>query len=97
MNLNGMSVNELLCLSIRAGQLAMDLRQDYPSYALALEAGIKDKSYRDEIYGLVKSYSGRAVITMENGKKYKAIGRGPVKVEGSDGGLDGYIEFILME
>lgn len=59
---------------------------------LALEAGIKDRSYSTPRQGWVESYLGEAIIEYK-GQKYKVIGHDtegcPMTVT-----REGYIEFI---
>ena len=76
-NLSGMSANALTKLAERASALAKDLRKEQPSYELALEAGVKDKSYLTVREGLVNSYSGEAVVTMADGRRWVA-GESPI-------------------
>lgn len=63
---------------------------------LALLAGIRDKSYRTVRYGLVPSYAGEAEITMNSGRKFRAIGHKP---DGDPETIyrDGYVEFIPLD
>lgn len=95
-NLSGMSAHSLMKLAKRAMLLADDLRKEQPTYDLAIEAGVKDKSYRTVRYGIVLSFGGEAIVEMENGKKWKCIGRGP-KGDASHLSHDGFIEFIPMD
>lgn len=44
-NLSGMSADALTKLAERASALAKDLRKAEPSYELALENGVEDRSY----------------------------------------------------
>lgn len=44
-NLSGMSADALAKLAERAQTLAADLRKEQPSYELALENGVEDRSY----------------------------------------------------
>ena len=92
-SLRGLSANALDCLARRAASLAADLRQQQPSYELALLGGVCDASYSTVRHGLVPSYSGTAVIEMADGTKWLAVGHGP---EGTASYVskDGYIEFI---
>lgn len=94
-NLSGLSVDSLTELAKRAIALAADLHLSEPSYDLALEAGVRDKSYNTVRCGWVSSYSGEAVIEMANGKKWKAVGHGP-RGDASWVSKDGYIEFIPL-
>ncbi len=94
-NLNGMSARELRHLAEWANQLADDMEKECPSYELAIQAGITDESYDTTSNGFVESYSGRAVVQMENGSLWLARGHRP------EGGADhvskeGYIEFTPL-
>lgn len=96
MNLSNLSSVELKKIAKKALQLAADLEKQEPSYALALENGIKDCSYNTTANGYVYSYSGEAEVTMDNGRKWKAVGHRP------DGDAwciyrQGYIEFVPIE
>ena len=77
MNLNNMSADELADLAKEANQLAADLRKAQPTYELALAAGIRDRSYQTVRNGEVASYSGEAIITMDDGRRWRATGHGP--------------------
>jgi len=70
-----------------------------PTILMALAAGIKDESYRTVWCELILRYSGEAVITMDNGRKWKAIGHGNGPRGGLPGGASkpGWIEFIPMD
>ncbi len=96
MNLSGMSALALEDLAAKAKSLASDLRKEEPTYALALEAGVVANGYNTVRWGFVPSYHGTAIITMANGKKWKAIGHGP---SGSAEYVsrDGHIEFVPVE
>lgn len=91
--LRGLSANALDCLARRAALLAADLRQQQPSYELALLGGVCNASYATVKHGLVHWYRGEAVIEMADGTKWLAVGHGP---EGTAEYVskDGYIEFI---
>lgn len=93
--LRHMSVQSLRQLAAKANQIAADLQKIEPSYAMALQAGIKDKGYSTVANGYVSDYSGEAIITMANGSRWKAIGRGP---QGNAYTIsrDGFIEFIPL-
>lgn len=96
MELNGMSADALDMLAKRASKLAADLRAAQPSYALALEAGVTDCSYHTVRYGGVAAYRGEAIVTMADGRRWRAIGHGP------QGGADyvsrgGRIEFVPLD
>ena len=94
-NLTGMSADSLKALAEKAMALAADLRKSQPSYELALESGVKDKSYPTVANGYVSSYSGEAVVTMEDGSKWRCVGRGP---KGCPAHISkqGFIEFIPL-
>ena len=93
--LKNKSSKELEALAKLATALANALKQEQPSYALAIAAGIRDKSYDTVANGSIGSYSGEALVTMENGKIWKCIGHS------SSGNAyyasNGYIEFIPID
>ena len=95
-NLSGMSADALQTLAKRASELAADLRKEQPSYELALEAGVEDRSYPTVANGYVNSFSSEAVVTMADGRKWRCVGHGP---KGSPIHISrqGYIEFIPIE
>lgn len=95
MHLTGMSANKLERISQKAADLAADLRKTEPSYRLALAAGVCDVSYRTVRWGVVASYSGEVIITMEDGSTWRAVGHGST---GTAEYVDkqGYIEFIPL-
>ena len=95
-NLSGMSADALTKLAERASALAADLRKQQPSYELALEAGVEDRSYNTVRYGLVGSYRGEAVVTMADGQRWRCVGRGP-RGDASHISSDGFIEFIPLD
>ena len=66
-----------------------------PSYSDAIKQGIEDRSYRTVRRGTVPSYSGTAIIQMDDGRVWKAIGHPP---KGTPELLsrNGYIKFILL-
>lgn len=45
-----------------------------PSKSEAVAAGIVNKSYRTQRYGLVDNFSGRAIMTMPDGRRFQANG-----------------------
>jgi len=94
-DLSGMSADQLDVLVRRATSLSSDLRSKEPTYELALLNGIDDRSYRTVRWGTVPSYSGTAIIQMDDGKVWKAIGHKP---RGTAEYISkyGYIEFILL-
>ena len=77
MNLNGLSANALDELAKKATSLARDLRSKQPSIDLALECGVRDRSYPTVANGWVRDYSGEATIVMEDGSVWRAVGHGP--------------------
>jgi hypothetical protein len=93
--LKNKSSKELEALAKLAAALATALKTEQPSYSLAIAAGIKDKSYDTASNGSIGSYSGEAIITMENGKTWKCVGHS------SSGNAyyanNGYIEFIPID
>ena len=93
--LKNKSSEELNDIAKKATSLSKDLKKEQPSYALALQNGIKDHSYNTTANGLVEAYSGSAIIEMENGQKWKAIGHGP-KGNAYYVDREGYIEFIKL-
>lgn len=76
-NINHLSTTELDALAARCAARAKALRADAPSYALALQSGIRDKSYSTPRHGRVDHYEGTAIITMANGDRWEATGYGP--------------------
>jgi hypothetical protein len=82
MKLKGMSKEALRSLAKRALLLADDLEREEPSYALAIENGVDE--------------CGSCEITMDNGKKWKAVGHGP-RGDAYYVSSEGYIEFIPLE
>ena len=95
-NLSGLSAVALQALAERAQALAADLRKQQPSYELALEAGVEDRSYNTVREGLVNSYRGEAVVTMADGQRWRCVGHGP-RGDASHISRDGYIEFIPLD
>ena len=94
-NLSGLSADALTKLAERASALAADLRKEQPSYELALENGVEDRSYPTVANGYVSSFRGEAVVTMANGRKWRCIGRCP-RGDASHISKQGYIEFIPL-
>jgi len=90
-----MSAEQLEHLAAQAAKLAKDLRGQEPTYTLALEAGVVDKSYRTVRYGMVPDYRGEAIITMADGTTWKAVGHGPTGTA-EFVAKEGYIEFIPL-
>jgi len=97
MDLSKMSKRQLRELAKKASALADDLEKEEPTYALALENGVVDCGYSTTANGFVSSYSGEAIITMDDGEKWKAIGHGPTGGDAWTVGKQGYIEFIPIE
>lgn len=95
-NLSGMSADALQALAERAQTLAADLRKEQPSYELALEAGVQDRGYDTVACGHVSSFRGEAIVTLEDGSRWRCVGHGP-KGGASYVSKQGYIEFIPME
>lgn len=92
MDLSGKSYQELKAIAKKAAELAEALKQKHPSYNLAIENGVRDVGYNTTANGYINSYTGEAVIKMDNGDKWKAIGH---KSTGNAYYADdGYIEFI---
>lgn len=94
-NLSNMSADALEALAKKAKSLAEDLREKQPSYALALEAGVKDESYQTVRYGRIEKYSGEAVVKMADGSRWLCKGHG-TKGNAHYVSREGYIEFIPM-
>ena len=94
-NLSGLSAVALQALAERASALAKDLRKEQPSYELALEAGVKDTGYPTVANGYVNRFSGEAVVTMADGRKWRCVGHGP-RGDAIHISRDGYIEFIPL-
>lgn len=85
-----LSTTELDALADRCTARAKALRADAPGYALALQAGVRDKSYSTVRHGRVDDYEGTAIITMANGDRWEATGYGPrgnAHVVTKDGGI----------
>lgn len=95
-DLSNMSADALTALANRANALAADLRKTQPSYALALEAGVEDAGYNTVANGYVSRYEGEAIVTMDNGTRWKCVGHLP-KGGPSHISKQGYIEFIPLD
>ena len=95
-NLSGLSADALTKLAERASALAKDLRKAEPSYELALENGVEDRSYPTVANGYVSSFRGEAVVTMADGQRWRCVGHGP-RGDASHISRDGYIEFIPLD
>jgi len=76
-DLAGLSADALDQLVKRAKALADDLRRAEPSNELALENGVRDKSYRTVRYGWISSFSGEAIVEMADGRRWKCVGHEP--------------------
>ena len=61
-----LSSAELFRLSKKVEDLAKKISKDQPSIAMALSAGIVDRSYKTVRHGTVSSYEGEAIIETEN-------------------------------
>lgn len=94
-SLSGMSAAALRELAERATKMAEDVVKSQPSYGMALDAGVRNEGYMTVRHGWVPSYSGEAVVTMEDGSRWKCIGHGP---RGSAEWVskNGFIEFIPL-
>lgn len=89
-----MSSRQLRKLAKKAMVLAHDLERAEPSYELAILNGVRDDSYRVQS-GEVCAYSGTAIVTLENGSKWKCVGRGAGGNEYF--ATNGYIEFFPIQ
>ncbi len=76
-DINHLSTTELDAHADRCTARAKALRADAPGYALALQSGVRDKSYSTPRWGRVDHYEGTAIITMANGDRWEATGYGP--------------------
>ena len=94
-DLTKMSADALETLARRASALAEDMKAKQPSYALAIEAGVRDRSYNTVANGYVNSYSGEAIVRMDDGKRWRCVGHRP---KGSAFCVTkrGFIEFIPL-
>lgn len=95
-NLANLSADQLTNLAQQASALAADLSANQPSYQLALAAGVQDRSYNTTRFGFIASYSGTAIITMSDGRRWQAVGHGPCG-SASYVSKDGFIEFIPLD
>ena len=72
-------------------KLIADLERIQPSPALALANGVKQKIYRFPLDGDLVSYSGKALVIMDDGSNWLCIGKG-IRIK--DGRPEkGYIKF----
>lgn len=94
-DLSNMSAEALEELSKRAASLAADLRKEQPSYTVAIEHGILDRGYDTVRYGFVPSFGGEAIITMADGRRWKAIGHRP-RGSAEHVSRNGWIEFVPL-
>lgn len=90
----GLSAQALETIANKATSLAKDLHDTKPSYDLALAAGIIDKGYPTAANGYMHDYRGEAIIEMEDGSRWKAVGHGPSG--GAISGYSGWIEFFPL-
>ena len=82
-------------IAVMAEKLAADLEKIEPTYELAMAAGIEDCGYDTVRHGWVSKYRGEAIVTMADGRKWKAVGYGPTG--GPDWiGKQGGITFSLL-
>lgn len=99
--LHKMSRQQIELLNRRVNLAEKTLTQGFDQFTpdelrkLALEHGIRDKSYDTVRFGMVSDYSGEAEIVIK-GEKYKAIGHGP-RGSASSVSAEGYIEWRLVE
>jgi len=91
--LKGKSVQQLKQISEVSAKMAEDLKAVLPSYDLAIFAGVQDCSYDTQSNGWVRCYRGEALIKMDDGRVFRAVGHGP---DGDAWSIyrQGYIEFI---
>ena len=96
MNITKLSIQELRDLAARCSQRAKDLQKKTPSLQLAIEAGIRDNSYKTHRYGWVFSYSGTATVTLADGSVWECTGH---RSEGTPDWLSkqGFIDFKLID
>lgn len=94
--LAGQSAEELEALAAEASRLAADLRKAEPSLALALAAGVLDVSYDTVRWGRVRAYRGEAVVTMANGRRWRAVGR-PQRGSPEVISRHGFVEWFPLE
>ena len=94
-NEDGLSVDVLDSFGKKLQAIAQEMKKKQPSYSLAIEAGIQDRSYSTVRWGTISKYSGEATIEMADGSIWKAIGHGP-RGTAEYVSSEGYIEFILV-
>ena len=95
-DLSNMSATELRVLAKKAAELAEALAAERPRYALALANGVRDTSYNTVRWGRIPSFTGTAIIQMEDGRRWKAIGHEPTGTA-EYVSRDGYIEFVPLD
>jgi hypothetical protein len=93
--LKGKSSRELKRIAKAAIKLAEQLNKEKPSYDLAIANGCYDKSYGTTANGEIASYGGEAIVTMENGRRWRCVGHS--STGDAYYGYDGYIEFIPLD
>ena len=89
-DITALSTTELDRLASQCTERAKALRAESPGYLLAIQAGIRDRSYSTPRWGRIDAYEGSVIITMENGDRWKATGYGPTgnaHVLTSNGGI----------
>lgn len=91
--LNGLRSTQLRVLAKQALRMAKMLEDQAPSYQLAIDSGIIDESYHTPSCGWIAKYSGEAIITMDNGAEWKAVGVPPSGKGCPYNYKDGYISF----
>jgi photosystem II stability/assembly factor-like uncharacterized protein len=75
-----------------------DLRNEVPSYEVAIEAGIQDNSYSAPEQGRILSYSGTVTCTGAGGTKWVCTGHTPLlSKSGNVVTRNGYISFRKLE
>lgn len=76
MNINLLSIGELRRLSEQAGRLATEMEAEKPSYDLARQQGVINSAWKTPAsMGWQDDFHGDAVIPMENGSVWHAVGR----------------------
>ena len=95
-SLAGMSADALIRLSEQAAALAVDLRKVEPSEKLGVLAGVRDCGYQTVRNGWVNDFRGEGIVTMADGRRWKAVGVGP-RGTASTISRDGGIEFIPLD
>lgn len=67
---------------------------DEPTERMAIAAGVETHHYRAGYGHTVASFSGTAVVTMADGRKYKAVGRSATGTPHE--AFNGYVEFTRI-